>query len=107
GCFVGQEVVSRMQHRGTARSRFVPVKIDGPAPAVGTAIEAGGRQAGIMGSSAGSSGTRRGLALIRLDRAGEAMAAGLPICCGEATLKPEKPAWATFDLPGVAPAEAP
>lgn len=103
GCFVGQEVVSRMQHRGTARSRFVPVAMDGLAPATGTAIEAGGRQIGIMGSS----GAGRGLALIRLDRAGEAMAAGLPIRCGEATLKPEKPAWATFDLPGAAPAEAP
>ena len=26
GCYVGQEVVSRMQHRGTARSRIVPVE---------------------------------------------------------------------------------
>ena len=25
GCYVGQEVVSRMQHRGTARSRILPV----------------------------------------------------------------------------------
>jgi len=25
GCFVGQEVVSRMEHRGTARNRIVPV----------------------------------------------------------------------------------
>ena len=25
GCYVGQEVVSRMEHRGTARNRVVPV----------------------------------------------------------------------------------
>ena len=37
GCYVGQEVVSRMQHRGTARTRIVPVLYtDGPAPEPGT-----------------------------------------------------------------------
>ena len=30
GCFVGQEVVSRMEHRGTARKRVVPVEGDAP-----------------------------------------------------------------------------
>ena len=29
GCYVGQEVVSRMEHRGIARTRAVPVAIDG------------------------------------------------------------------------------
>src|SRR5205814_1073703 len=33
GCYVGQEVVSRMEHRGTARSRILPVVLSGPAPA--------------------------------------------------------------------------
>ena len=32
GCFVGQEVVSRMEHRGNARSRIVPVAYEGFAP---------------------------------------------------------------------------
>ena len=32
GCFVGQEVVSRMQNRGTARRRIVPVVADGRFP---------------------------------------------------------------------------
>ena len=31
GCYVGQEVVSRMEHRGTARKRIVPVAGDAPA----------------------------------------------------------------------------
>ena len=29
GCYVGQEVVSRMQHRGTARTRIVPAVYEG------------------------------------------------------------------------------
>ena len=32
GCFVGQEVVSRMEHRGTARKRIVGVEGEGPLP---------------------------------------------------------------------------
>ena len=29
GCYVGQEVVSRMEHRGSARMRAVPVRYRG------------------------------------------------------------------------------
>ena len=32
GCYVGQEVVSRMEHRGTARKRIVPVEGVSAAP---------------------------------------------------------------------------
>ncbi len=35
GCYVGQEVVSRVEHRGSARSRVVPVAFDGGAPEAG------------------------------------------------------------------------
>jgi len=98
GCFVGQEVVSRMQHRGTVRNRFVPVTIDGTTPARGATIEAGGKPTGIMGSSAGG----RGLALLRLDRVGEALAAGEPLRCEAARLTPARPDWARFDWPGQA-----
>ena len=38
GCYVGQEVVSRMEHRGTARTRAVPVRYDGAAPQAGAAV---------------------------------------------------------------------
>src|SRR6266540_1851921 len=41
GCYVGQEVVSRMQHRGTARTRSVKVLLDGPSPEAGTTVLAG------------------------------------------------------------------
>ncbi len=74
GCYVGQEVVSRMQHRGTARTRTVQVTVDKAAPAAGTSILAGDKAIGTMGSSAQG----HGLAVIRVDRATEALDAGLP-----------------------------
>ncbi len=80
GCYVGQEVVSRIEHRGTARTRAVPVRYDGAAPEAGAAVTAGERQLGTMGSAAGG----RGLALLRLDRVAEAMSHGEPLTAGGA-----------------------
>ena len=56
GCYVGQEVVSRMEHRGTARKRIVPVAGDAPLPASGTSIEADGVPIGTLGSVSGAAG---------------------------------------------------
>jgi folate-binding protein YgfZ len=97
GCYVGQEVVSRMQHRGTARNRVVPVTT-GPsafAPDAGIPVMAGDKTVGLTGSSAGN----LGLAMLRLDRVADAQAAGLPLIAGGVTLQPQRPAWATFDWP--------
>ncbi|MGA7116977.1 MAG: folate-binding protein, partial [Hyphomicrobium sp.] len=71
GCYVGQEIVSRMEHRGTARKRIVPVNADGPL-VEGAAVMAGEVEIGRVGSVAGS----RGLALLRLDRVDEFAAKG-------------------------------
>ena len=71
GCYVGQEVVSRMQHRGTARTRIVRVMLDGAATP-GAAVTAGEKAIGTLGSSQGG----HGLALLRLDRAADAIQAG-------------------------------
>ena len=71
GCFIGQEVVSRIQHRGAARKRIVIVKADAPLRS-GAHIEAGAAVMGTIGSVAGT----RGLGLVRLDRAEEARANG-------------------------------
>ncbi len=87
GCYVGQEVVSRMQHRGTARVRTMRVILDGPAPEPGAAILAGDKPVGTMGSTAGHSG----LALLRVDRAAEALAAGVPLTSGGLTLRLAEP----------------
>ncbi|MEA2859114.1 MAG: tRNA-modifying protein YgfZ [Methylobacteriaceae bacterium] len=81
GCYVGQEVVSRMQHRSTTRKRIVKVGFSGIAPQPGAEIKAGDNLIGSMGSSAGE----YGLAMVRLDRADEAKAAGVaPLASGTA-----------------------
>jgi folate-binding protein YgfZ len=100
GCYVGQEVVSRMEHRGTARTRTVPVRYDGAAPAAGTAVTAGERQVGILGSAANG----RALALLRLDRVSDAMAQGESLAAGGVALHLVKPGWARFAFPGEAKA---
>ncbi len=78
GCYVGQEVVSRMKHRGTARKRVARVKLAGPAPAPGTPILDRDLTVGALGSSSG----REALALLRLDRAEEATAEGRTLTAG-------------------------
>lgn len=95
GCYVGQEVVSRMEHRGTARRRVVKVVSETALPEPGAAITAGGKPVGTLGSSAGASG----LALVRLDRAKEAIDAGVPLLAGEARLILALPDWARFGWP--------
>jgi tRNA-modifying protein YgfZ len=95
GCYVGQEVVSRMEHRGIARTRAVPVRYEGAAPAAGVAVTAGARQVGTMGSAAGG----RGLALLRLDRVAEALSRGEALLAGGVALRPTKPDWARFAFP--------
>jgi folate-binding protein YgfZ len=96
GCYVGQEVVSRMEHRGTARTRAVPVRYDGTAPAAGSTVTAGDRQVGTMGSAAAG----RALALLRLDRVTEAMAQGEALFGGGVPIHLVKPEWARFAFPG-------
>jgi folate-binding protein YgfZ len=78
GCYVGQEVVSRMQHRGTARTRTVRVALDAAPPEAGVAIMAGDKQVGTMGSSAQG----EGLAVVRVDKIADALDAGTPLIAG-------------------------
>jgi tRNA-modifying protein YgfZ len=96
GCYVGQEVVSRIEHRGTARNRIVPVTAEDFAPEAGVPVMAGDRQIGTTGSAAGN----RGLAMLRLDRVADALASGTPLIAGGVTIRPHKPGWARFPWPG-------
>lgn len=72
GCYVGQEVVSRMKHRGSVRKRVTPYRAPGGAPAPGLPIRAGEMEIGVTGSGLGE----EGLALIRLDRLADAKEKG-------------------------------
>src|SRR5205809_2261381 len=96
GCYVGQEVVSRVEHRASARSRVVPIAYDEFAPTSGLPIVAGDKQVGTLGSTAKG----HGLALMRLDRIEDALAAGVPLECGGIAIRAVKPDWAKFDWPG-------
>jgi tRNA-modifying protein YgfZ len=87
GCYVGQEVVSRMQHRGSARTRTVKILLDGPSPEPGATILAGDKAVGTMGSTAGE----MGLALIRTDRVADALSAGLALTAGGLDIRLAEP----------------
>ena len=103
GCFIGQEVVSRMKHRGNVRKRVVPVQAEAPLRS-GAAIMVGDAEIGSIGSVAGA----RGLALIRLDRAAEASAKGQALLADGIAITLRKPDWATFEVaPAAAAAGAP
>jgi tRNA-modifying protein YgfZ len=92
GCYIGQEVVSRMEHRATARSRILPVTFDGAALPRGAAIKSADKIIGSVLSSAGNAA----LALIRLDRLGEATQ---PLLADAVRVRVHKPAWIKYDVP--------
>lgn len=93
GCYIGQEVVSRMKHRGTARRR--PVIVSGIASgAAGTPVVAGSRDAGKLGQVVDG----RAVAILRLDRITDLAAVtveGAPV-----TLR--LPDWASYTFGGEA-----
>lgn len=95
GCFVGQEVVSRMQHRGTARRRLLIVHAETALPASGTDITADGRPAGKLGTVVGNDG----LAIARIDKVKTAMDSGVPLLAGETEVTLAIPEWAGFGFP--------
>jgi folate-binding protein YgfZ len=92
GCYIGQEVVSRMEHRATARSRILPVTFDRAAPQRGAAIKSADKIIGSVLSSAGNSA----LALLRLDRLAEA---AQPLLTDAVRVHVHKPAWIKYDVP--------
>lgn len=94
GCYVGQEIVSRMEHRGTARKRVVPVVGAAPLPHNRDDVLAGEAVIGTLGSVSGE----RGLALLRLDRVGEAMAKGQSLAASGVPLRVELPLFARFTI---------
>ena len=84
GCFVGQETTSRMKRRGQIKTRMLPIRFDGPAPAHGSEVLAGTLRAGHVLS--GRDGAA--MALLRLDRIEAA-----ELTVDDRPVRVEKPGW--------------
>ena len=93
GCYVGQEVVSRMEHRGLARSRMLPVSLAGAAPPKGSGIRSGDKMVGTLVSARDD----RALALLRLDRLAEASE---PLLTEGVAVTVHKAYWMHYVVPG-------
>jgi folate-binding protein YgfZ len=89
GCFVGQENVSRMKRRATTRKKFCPIVFEGPALPFGSMVTAG--EIGI--GTARTSQLGRAMALLRLDRAREALANGVGLTVEGRGVRLDPPPW--------------
>ncbi len=86
GCFVGQEVVSRMHRRGNIRRRTVIV--EGEALAADAVIMAGGPLGQVTSVAGGLA-----LARLRIDRLAKAEADGAAIRVNDNPVRIKKPDW--------------
>jgi tRNA-modifying protein YgfZ len=86
GCYIGQELTSRMKHRATSRKRILTVTADAPLPAPGARVTRGGAEIGELVSVHGP----QGFALVRLDRLEETSG---DIQIGEIQVALTKPTW--------------
>jgi folate-binding protein YgfZ len=85
GCYIGQELTSRMKHRATSRKRILTLTAEAPLPASGP-VTRGGTDIGELIASHGD----MAFALVRLDRleetSGDVTAAQIPVAL-------TRPAW--------------
>ena len=86
GCYVGQELTSRMKHRATSRKRILTVAAKSALPAPDASVTRGGAEIGELVSVYGN----HGFALVRLDRLEETSG---DIRIGEIPVELKKPAW--------------
>lgn len=100
GCYVGQEVVSRVHHRGTARKRFIQVTSDYALPDAGADIVSRDISVGQLTSSTQlADGTSKGIALARLDKVVANRSDETPFSCGGVAVDLAIPDWASFTWP--------
>lgn len=94
GCFVGQEVVSRMQHRGTARRRLLLIEGERHLT-TGADVTAGGPAAiGTLYAATGNAG----FAVLRIDKLARALAEGHAVSVDGVPVEASVPPWAGFAL---------
>jgi folate-binding protein YgfZ len=90
GCYMGQELTARTKYRGLVRKRLVPVKVEGPLPAPGTAVLSNGKDVGEIRSGSGD----RAIAMLRL----EALKDGA-FTADKARIVPHVPTWMRLPEP--------
>jgi tRNA-modifying protein YgfZ len=95
GCFVGQEVVSRMKHRGTARRRVLVLEGSDALPDTGTEVTANGRPLGSLGTV----DANKALAILRIDRVADALNGALPILAGNVPVTASLPPEVSYSFP--------
>jgi len=99
GCFVGQEVASRMKRRGTARRRTLTTSVaTGAQP--GTPVLAGEFEIGLLTSISGGAALVR----LRIDRLAEAEAKGETLSADGAPVVIHHPQWLAGELAALAEA---
>ena len=91
GCFVGQEVASRMKRKGGIRKRTVKVAC--------TALSTGGEIfAGNPVGTVTSCEGEAGLALVRMDRVAKALQQGTPFSCNDTALTFDFTDWQATEI---------
>ena len=89
GCYVGQEMTSRMKRRTSVRNKLCRVRYDGPAPDFETPILAEDWEVGRMRTGS----DHVGLAMIRFDRVAKARHDGVALLCGSRPIRLDPPDW--------------
>lgn len=89
GCYIGQEVTTRMKIRNLVKKRLVPVAFSGNPPTPGSTIRNQDKKAGqIFASSSGI-----GLAMLRLEIIDQVLNEETKLFAGETILRVKKPTW--------------
>jgi len=99
GCFVGQEVVSRMKRRGTARRRTLKANVTARAQP-GMPLLSGDFEIGLLTSISGDTALVR----VRIDRLAEAEAKGETLTAAGAAVMFDHPHWLVNELAALAEA---
>ncbi|EAU40446.1 hypothetical protein FP2506_04436 [Fulvimarina pelagi HTCC2506] len=94
GCYVGQEVVSRMQHRGTARRRLMLASGERHLTE-GANVTSGEAKIGTLLAAS----ERFGIAVVRTDKLASILKSGAALAIDGVPIELTIPSWAGYSLP--------
>ena len=89
GCYIGQEVTTRMKIRRLVKKRLVPMVFSGDPPQPGSII----RKQDVKAGQIFSASSEAGLAMLRLEILDQVLAEGIELVAEQTTLKVKKPSW--------------